>query len=109
MPKVIKLRANKVSIETPTEGAEPWIHLEVQRVEKDEEAGIYNTTPRWDSFNIRMRDVAMDEHPLLFDPSSGMMTVQDIGIELTYIFATWLAEKYNGHLDPATLDVTIEE
>lgn len=109
MPKRIKLRANKVSIETPTEGAEPWVFLEIQRIETDEDTGIVNTVSRWDTFNMRMSDVATDSHPLLFDPSSGTMTVQDLAIELTYVFATWIRDKYNGTLDMQTLDVTIEE
>ena len=109
MPKRIKLRANKVSIETPTENAEPWVFLEIQRIETDEDTGITNTVSRWDTFNVRMSDVAADSHPLLFDPSSGTMTVQDLAIELTYVFATWIRDKYNGTLDMQTLDVTIEE
>lgn len=109
MAKIIKVRANKVSIETPKEGSEPWIRLEVQRVEKDEENGIYNVTDRWDSFNMRLSQVATDEYPLLFDPSSGSVNVNSIAIQLTYLFADWLAKKYNGTLDPSTLDVFIEE
>lgn len=109
MPKKIKLRANKVSIETPSEGADPWIFLEIQRIETDEETGITNTVSRWDTFNVRMSDVAEVPNPLLFDPSSGTVTVQNLGIQLTFVFATWIRDRYNGTLDMQTLDVTIEE
>jgi hypothetical protein len=104
---MVKVRANRITIETPKEGDEPWIRVEVQRVEKGD--NIYNVVDRWDSFNERMSKVGAETCPILMDPTAGVCTVYDIGIHLAYVISMWLVERYNGKFDPQTGDVIIEE
>lgn len=103
---MIKLRANKVVIETPKEGAEPWIHVFVQRVEKN--GDIYNVVDRWDNFNKRMSVVQTELMPVLNDYSSGYMAVGHLGQQIALIVSMWLVERYGGNIDPETGDVVIE-
>lgn len=104
---MIKVRANKISIERPKEDSEAWIRVDVQRIEKYGE--IYNTVDRWDSFNKRMSDVYADQYPNPIDFSSGMFSVADIATHITIVVSSWLAEKYNGTIDPENGDIVIEK
>lgn len=101
-----KVRANKISIETPKEGAEPWIRVEVQFVEKTDT--VYNVTDRYDSFNRRLSDVMDEAVPIITAIDGSTITVGDIGVHLTLVISTWLAKRYNATIDPATGDVIIE-
>jgi len=103
---MIKVRANKISIETPKEGSEPWIRVEVQRVEKI--GDVHNVQDHFDSFNYRLSDVADQKFPIMMDTSVGFVTAADIGTHLTFAVINWLAQRYNGTIDSETGDVIIE-
>lgn len=45
---ITKMRASKISIEVPYENSEPWLHIEVQKVLKNDDGTIINVIPRAD-------------------------------------------------------------
>lgn len=106
---MLKVRAQKVTIETPREGAEPWIRVIVQRVEKT--GDIVNTVDRWDSFNKRLSDVAAQAFPI---PGSfrthdeTFITVYDVATSISTVVIGWLLERYGGSVD-AEGNVILEE
>lgn len=106
---MVKIRSSQITIEVPKEGAEPWIRVVVQRVEKN--GDIVNTVDRWDSFNKRMSDLAGEMYPMppTVDCESGVFSFLDVGQAITTVVVMWLAERYNGTIDPVTGDVIIEE
>lgn len=104
---MIKVRANKISIERPKEGAEIWIRVDVQRVESN--GNIYNVTDHWDSFNKRMSEIYDEQYPDDNVSNSGMFTVANLGANITLVVASWIAQKYNGRIDLDTGDIIIEE
>ena len=105
---MVKVRSSQITIEVPKEGAEPWIRVVVQRVEKN--GDIVNTVDRWDSFNKRLSDVATQQYPIpaSVNCESGVFSFVDVAQAITTVVVMWLAEKYNGTIQPNG-DVIIEE
>lgn len=95
-----KVRASQVVIETPSEGAEPWILVKVQLIEKIN--GVVNTVDRYDSFNMRLSAVAAEIFPApeslqAHDPS--VISVLDVAASISTVVVGWLAKRYNGTID----------
>lgn len=93
---MIKVRAQQMTIETPLEGADPWIRVIVQRVEKN--GDIVNTVDRWDSFNKRLSEVALQEVPFPHS-ASNVFTIYEISQQIIATVCVWLMERYGGTMD----------
>ncbi len=104
----VKIRSSQITIDSPTEGAEPWVRIAVQRIERN--GDIVNVVDRWDSFNVRFSDIATEMYPIpqSVNCGSGMFTFADVGQAITTVVIIWLAERYNGTIQ-ANGDVLIEE
>jgi hypothetical protein len=105
---VIKVRSQQITIEVPKEGAEPWVRIVVQRVERN--GDIVNTVDRWDSFNKRLSDVVAEQFPIpeSINCETGTFTFVDVASAITTVVIVWLAQRYNGMIQPNG-DVIIEE
>lgn len=81
----------------------------MQRVEKN--GTIVNVVDRWDSFNKRLSDVATETYPIpaTVDCNQGLFTFLDVAGSISTVVILWLAERYNGNIDPQTGDVHIGE
>lgn len=95
-----KVRAGQVVIETPTEGAEPWIRVTVQLIERD--GDVVNTVDRYDSFNKRLSAVAAEVFPTpasFHAHDSSVITVYDVAQSISTVVVGWLLERYGGTVD----------
>lgn len=100
---MIKVRASKILIEIPKEGAEPWISITVERIEHN--GDIVNTVSNYDRFNRRSSDLAKTRYGPEngFAPSThiddGTFSFEDVSNMISIIVIGWLVERYNGTVD----------
>lgn len=99
---ITKLRASKIAIETPREGAETWVHITIQQVIKDDEGNIKNIIPRYDYISFPLQDIGVDFYSAM-DPLtqqnievSGYGTASLIGA----IVIKEMLKKYEGTVTP---------
>lgn len=94
---ITKLRTSKISIEVPSEGAEPWIHVEIQKILKDDDGKILNIYPRWNYFSEPLTSLAKKTCPYRdFIKTEGLISGYGISIALSSLILTLMVEKYGG-------------
>ena len=91
-----KLRAQQITIETPKEGAEPWVHVVVQRVEFQGE-NIRNTIDRYDTFSKRLSEIAAEVVPYI-SATDGYINAYELSRAVSAFVIKWLIEKYGGEV-----------
>ena len=91
---MIKVRASQVLIEMPKENAEPWLHITVQRIQRD--GNIVNTQDRWDTFSHRLSDIAM--MPTVNLIGEGNIVVGQVAQQLTASILGILVARYGGEI-----------
>ena len=95
---ITKLRASKISIETPKEGAETWIHITIQQVLREDDGTLINTIPRFDYISIPFQEVGMNFYdgiePLTQEPTH--LSGYAIGTSVAAIVIGQMMEKYGG-------------
>lgn len=96
---MIRVRGQKVTIEIPRTGSEPWIHVIVQRIEEFDD-GRVNVVDRWDTFNKRFSDVFGEMYPVPEGiKQNGVASIGDVGELIQTVVVMWLIERYDGVLD----------
>lgn len=96
-----KLRASKISIESPREDSEVWVHVTVQQMIYDDESKISNIIPNYDYISKPLSKFMPDNYTYI-DPLDG--SINNIyGSQVMYIITAvileWMTNKYGGTLD----------
>lgn len=94
----VKLRAQQIIIDTPKEGEDIWIHVAVQRIEKDDEGNTLNVSPRAEFIHKSMNDFVTSIYHL-DDPVLGTdISISGAGVQMgiTDAVLTWIADAFNG-------------
>jgi len=95
---ITKLRISKISIETPKEGSETWIHMTVQKVFKDEDGNTVNVIPRFDYISIPYNKIGTDMYSG-YDPLTNTKIEESgygIASLITSVAIKLMMEKYGG-------------
>ena len=93
-----KLRTQQVIIDMPKEGQDIWMHITLQRVDKDEDGNIVNVNPRNEQIHKVASKMATDIYTF-FDPiQQKEMTISGAGIHMAMAEAIlgWTAEDFDG-------------
>jgi len=98
---ITKLRASKITIETPSEGSVAWVHIQIQKVFKDNNGNTTNVIPRYDYISVPLHEIGMNFYNG-FDP----VTQENHNISgygsadlISSIVIELMKEKYGGELD----------
>lgn len=86
-----KLRASKISIESPKPNSEVWIHLEIEQVIYDDTGKIINIIPRYDYMSEPIADFLNKSY------TEGEQTItglEVIGL-VTKVILSWMSAKYH--------------
>jgi len=75
---ITKIRASKITIETPVEGSETWIHITVQKVTKHTDGTIINVIPRYDFISFPLQNIGTDMYTVM-EPLTQQGTVTPQG------------------------------
>ena len=94
-----KLRTQQVIIDMPKEGEDIWLHVTLQKVDKDTETGkIINTSPRNNEIHKTVSKYQADLFTF-FDPvQQKEITISGAGMHMAFAEAIlgWTAEDFNG-------------
>jgi len=95
---ITKLRASKISIETPKEGALTWIHITVQQVIKDDNGNVINIVPRYDYISFPLQDIGVNIYEAIEPLNGEQLNASGYGIAslIAEIVTETLVNKYNG-------------
>ena len=95
---ITKLRASKISIETPKEGATTWVHITVQEVIKDDDGTLLNIIPRYDYISFPLENIGTISYDGVEPLTGEDLSVSGYGIAslITSIVTKTLVEKYDG-------------
>jgi len=99
---ITKLRASKISIETPKEGALTWIHITVQQVIKNDDGVIINIIPRYDYISFPLQNIGTNIYEAIEPLNGEKIEASGYGIAslIAEIVTKTLVEKYNGTITP---------
>ncbi len=93
-----KLRTQQVVIDMPKEGQDIWMHITLQKVDKDEEGNILNVSPRKEQIHRSVSKMATEVYTF-FDPVlQKETTISGAGVHMAMAEAIlgWTAEEFNG-------------
>ena len=93
-----KLRTQQVIIDMPKEGQDIWLHVTLQKVDKDDEGNTVNVCPRTEQIHKVVSEYQADTFTF-YDPVLGKTnTVSGAGIHMALAEAIlgWTAEDFNG-------------
>jgi len=93
-----QIRVSKIVIDLPRPENEPWVHLTVQKVLRDDNYEVVNLLTRFDSISLPISVLYPKEYGI---PTSSdtMMYGGEILKGLTAIVLTLLIEKYGGEVN----------
>ena len=99
---ITKLRASKISIETPKEGAETWVHITVQKVLKREDGSIINVIPRFDYISFPIQEIGVNFYDVTEPLTGDDLSASGYGTAslIASIVTTTMIEKYGGSITP---------
>ena len=106
----IKIRGQKISIDLPTEDAEPYAQVVVQKVVKNDRYVTTQLIDRWANTGRFVGDFALQTATIV-DPITGAnITISGLGATMLIkaIVSQWLAADYQGQINDVG-DVIIEE
>jgi len=97
---ITKVRAQQIIIDIPRTDSEPWIRVVVQRVELDDNHVEINVVDRWDSFNKRLSQVALEinKYTEVIPVIIGEISLYGLSDGIKEAVTSWLVENYNGIL-----------
>lgn len=89
-------RASKIAIEVPKEESEPWVHLTINKMFKDEGGKLINEIPRFGYISKPLSQVAMNSYEFLDPVSKQYNTISGYGLAqaITSYVDKHLKEKY---------------
>ena len=93
-----KLRTQQVVIDMPKEGQDIWMHITLQKVDKDDEGNTVNVSPRNEQIHKIASKMATDMYTF-FDPVQQKdITISGAGIHMAMAEAilNWTAEEFDG-------------
>lgn len=85
-----KVRASKISIESPKPDSETWVHIEVAQLIYDDNNKLVNIIPRYDYISKPITELLKDTYSTGEVKITGLEVMQII----TTVVITWMAEKY---------------
>ena len=93
-----KLRTQQVIIDMPKEGQDIWIHITLQKVEKDEDGNILNVSSRNEQIHKMMSNYQTDMFTFSDPVTQKEQTLSGAGIHMALAEAIlgWTAEDFNG-------------
>jgi hypothetical protein len=106
-----KIRAQQVTIDLPTEEAEPWVRAVIQRVMKDPETYETNqTVDRIDAVHRRLSDFAMMQQTFTDPVTGGSVTLSGVGCGQAIIafVKAWMLEDFPGYVENIHGDIVKE-
>ena len=96
-----QIRAQKISIDRPTPGSEPWVNIIIQRVELDDDYKVLNVVDRWDQVSERLDRMYMDVHeyndPVTQEP--GKVSVAGLADVITKVAIAMMISRCGGTVD----------
>ncbi len=93
-----KLRTQQVIIDMPKEGQDIWLHVTLQKVDKDDDGNTVNVSPRNEQIHKVVSAYQADTFTF-FDPVlQKETTISGAGIHMALAEAIlgWTAENFNG-------------
>ena len=108
MPK--KIRAQQITLELPTEGAEVWVRAMIQTVYKDSNYQTIQTVDRTASLHRRFSEFALQSETV-HDPVTGQTTTLSgagLALAVSAFVKTWILEATPGSVLNAEDDIILE-
>lgn len=89
-------RASKITIEVPKEHSEPWVHLTINKMFKDDEGNLTNEIPRFDYISKPLSQVATNMYEYLDPIQRQTFNISGYGLAqaITSYVDKHLKEKY---------------
>jgi len=99
---ITKVRAQQITIDITRTDSEPWIRVVVQRVEMDDNHFELNVVDRWDSFNKRLSQIALEvnKYTEVVSVNSEEISLYGLSDGIKEAVTRWLVEEYNGTISP---------
>lgn len=105
-----RVRFSQFTIDVPQSESEPWVNIIVQLIVENENNEIIQVVDRHGTINKRLSQVVEE---LIFlatpVPALNIMAVGNLAEAIQMHCATWMAEEFNGTVDPETGLVWIDE
>jgi hypothetical protein len=105
-----KVRAQQITLELPTEGAEVWVRAVIQTVYKDAQYNTTQTVDRTSALHRRFSEFATQIETIQ-DPITGQsLTISGVGIALAVsaFVKTWMLTDIPGATLNTNDDITLE-
>lgn len=107
---VKKIRAQQITLELPTEGAEVWVRAVVQAVYKDADYRTVQTVDRTSALNRRFSEFVLQVETVSDPVTGAQLTISGAGLALAVsaFVKAWILQDTPGATLNAADDIILE-